>query len=255
MFKSGGTTRLSTNRAYDSFDRLESITHTYDGAETQSFGVTEFDSMNRRKKIAREDGTRWDYGYNGKGEVTSGTRRKIATAQDIPGWSLGYDFDEIGNRKTTATNGRTSTYGANSLNQITTRTIPRAFDVIGKGQRRIVRLRKRQPAIRLDEWFSKEVATANTGDTLIPYSVAATDATGTTTRTGGKLLSATPETFVHDEDGNLTSDGRFIYTWDAENRLTAMETHPSIPLGARRKLAFSYDAMGRRISKTVWHGI
>lgn len=251
-FKSGGTTRLSTNRVHDASDRLESITHTY-GAETQSFGVTEFDSMNRRKKIAREDGTHWDYSYNDKGEVTSGIRRKTATSQNIPGWDYGYDFDEIGNRKTATTNGRTSTYGANPLNQVTTRTVPRAFDIFGKASAGSSVSVNSQAAVRLDEWFSKEVSTANTGDALVPYSVAATDATGTTTRAGGKLLVATPETFVHDDDGNLTSDGRFIYTWDAENRLTAMETHPSISSEARRKLAFSYDAMGRRVSKTVWH--
>ena len=154
--------------------------------------VTEFDSMNRRKKITREDGTRWDYGYNNKGEVTSGIRRKIATAQDIPGWSLGYDFDEIGNRKTTATNGRTSTYGANSLNQITTRTIPRAFDILGKASAGSSASVNSQAASRLDEWFSKEVSTANTGDTLVPYSVAATDATGTTTHTGENSLWQRP---------------------------------------------------------------
>ena len=255
VFKSGGITRLSTHRAYDTSSRLEGTTHTYDGAKTQSFDVTEFDSMNRRKKIAREDGTRWDYGYNDKGEVTSGIRRKIASGQAIPGWSHGYDFDEIGNRKTSDTNGRVSIYGANSLNETTTRTIPRAFDILGKASPSSSVTVNSQAATRLDEWFSKEVSTADNGGTLVPYSVVATDGTGSTTRTGGKFLPATPESFGHDDDGNLTSDGRFTYTWNAENRLTAMETHPGIPLAAQRKLAFAYDSMGRRISKTVWHGL
>ena len=34
-----------------------------------------------------------------------------------------------------------------------------------------------------------------------------------------------------------------------------METHSTVPLPARRKLPFAYDAMGRRIKKNVWHGI
>jgi RHS repeat-associated protein len=33
-----------------------------------------------------------------------------------------------------------------------------------------------------------------------------------------------------------------------------MQTHATVPLSARRKLAFAYDSMGRRIRKSVWHG-
>ena len=82
----------------------------------------------------------------------------------------------------------------------------------------------------------------------------ATDGTGTTTRNGGKFLSSSPESYDYDDDGNLTSDGRLTYTWDAENRLTRMESHAAVPVIARRKLAFAYDAMGRRIRKTTWYG-
>ena len=82
-----------------------------------------------------------------------------------------------------------------------------------------------------------------------------TDATGTpTTREGGKFLPATPEISIYDFDGNLTSDGRFTYKWDAENRLIAMQTLATVPVIAQRKLAFAYDAMGRRIRKTTWNG-
>jgi YD repeat-containing protein len=31
------------------------------------------------------------------------------------------------------------------------------------------------------------------------------------------------ESLGYDDDGNLTSDARWTYTWDAENRLIAME--------------------------------
>ena len=254
-FKSGSTTRLATTRSYDTSDRLDGVTHTYNTSQSQSFGVSEFDSMNRRKKITREDNTRWNYAYNDKGEVESGTREKTAPPNTpVPGWSHAYSFDETGNRKTATTNGRVSIYTPNPLNQIDSRTIPRAFDVIGKASTMAVVTINGTAATRLDEYFYKEVTTTNTGKIHIPYTVVATDVNGTTTRDGGKFLSATPETFGYDFDGNLISDGRFTYTWDAENRLTTMETHSTIPLPARRKLVFAYDFMGRRIKKDVWHG-
>jgi RHS repeat-associated protein len=243
----------ASTRNHDASDLLDSVTNTY-GTQTQSFGVTDFDNMNRRKKIAREDNTRWYYGYNTKGEVTTGHREKTAAPNTpVPGWNHAYTFDEIGNRLTTTTNGRAATYTPNALNQYENRTIPRAYDVIGKADAAASVTVDGNPATRLDEYFYKEL-TAGSGAVHVPYTVQATDASGTTTRNGGKFLQATPENYAHDDDGNLTSDGRFTYTWDAENRLAAMQTHANIPLPARRKLAYAYDSMGRRINKTVWHG-
>jgi RHS repeat-associated protein len=254
-YKSGTTPRLITTRNYDSSDRLNGVTNAYGTSQLQTYGVSEFDAMNRRKKITREDGTRWNYGYNDKGEVTSGIREKTATPNTaIPGWSHGYSFDEIGNRLASNTNGRASTYSPNKLNQITSRTIPRAFDVLGKAATTAAVTVNSQATTRLDEFFYKELP-AGSGAVHVPYSVAATDATGTPTmRNGGKFLAATPENFLYDLDGNLTSDGRFTYTWDAENRLIAMQTLATVPVIAQRKLAFAYDAMGRRIRKTTWNG-
>jgi RHS repeat-associated protein len=253
MLKSGTTIRLDTTRNHDVSDRLHGVTNSY-GSQSQTFGVTEFDAMDRRKKIEREDGTRWNYGYNPKGETTSGIREKtIAPQTPIPGWNHGYTFDEIGNRNTATTNGRVSTYIPNALNQYESRTIPRAFDVIGKASTGATVSVDSAPAIRLDEFFHQELS-AGAGAVHVPYSVSATDGSGTTTRSGGRFLPATPETFEHDDDGNLLSDGRFICTWDAENRLVAMETHPGVPLAARRKLVFAYDSTHRRIKKDVWHG-
>jgi RHS repeat-associated protein len=253
-FRSGSTTRLTTTRSFDASDRLEGLTNSYATSQTQTYGVAEFDAMNRRKKITREDATRWNYGYNDKGEVTSGIREKTAIPNTaVPGWSHGYSFDEIGNRLSTTTNGRASTYTPNSLNQLTSRSVPRAFDVIGKATATAAVTVNALPTVRLDEYFYKELP-AVAGATHVPYSIAATDASGTTSRSGGKFLPASPEFSTYDLDGNLTSDGRFSYVWDAENRLIAMETLATVPVIAQRKLTFAYDAMGRRIRKTTWVG-
>jgi YD repeat-containing protein len=39
----------------------------------------------------------------------------------------------------------------------------------------------------------------------------------------------TPEAFAHDADGNLTNDGRWSLSWDAENRLVEMVSLTNAP--------------------------
>jgi len=50
--------------------------------------------------------------------------------------------------------------------------------------------------------------------------------------------------------GNLTQDGRWVYTWNGENQLIRMTTRSDVP-GPHRQITFQYDWMGRRIRKTV----
>ena len=51
-------------------------------------------------------------------------------------------------------------------------------------------------------------------------------------------------------DGNQTVDGRWNYTWDAENRLVRMVANTAV--GPQQRIDCGYDAKGRRISKKVW---
>ena len=48
------------------------------------------------------------------------------------------------------------------------------------------------------------------------------------TSSGHVFVAKTPEAFTYDDDGNLLSDGRFDYSWDAENRLIAVETSTNL---------------------------
>jgi len=52
-------------------------------------------------------------------------------------------------------------------------------------------------------------------------------------------------------DGNLTNDGRWTYAWDAENRLTQVESLSSSPTASKRKVVWEYDGQGRRIRQTT----
>jgi RHS repeat-associated protein len=58
------------------------------------------------------------------------------------------------------------------------------------------------------------------------------------------------ETFTHDEDGNLETDGQFTYTWDAENRLIGVAPASS-PVNGDQRLTFAYDYQNRRVRKIV----
>ncbi len=58
------------------------------------------------------------------------------------------------------------------------------------------------------------------------------------------------ESFRYDDDGNLTDDGTWDYTWDAENRLITVEPDAT-PKSGDKKVEFVYDYRGRRVEKTV----
>jgi RHS repeat-associated protein len=74
---------------------------------------------------------------------------------------------------------------------------------------------------------------------------------GTTTNTviGNVYVPKTAEVFTYDFDGNLSTDGRWTYSWDAENRLLQMVPLTNDPATSKRRLTFSYDYRSRRITK------
>ncbi len=51
--------------------------------------------------------------------------------------------------------------------------------------------------------------------------------------------------------GKLTSDGRWTYSWEAENRLVRLVAATAV--GPQQRIDLEYDAQGRRIGKKVWN--
>ena len=75
--------------------------------------------------------------------------------------------------------------------------------------------------------------------------------TYTTNAVNQYTATSDPESFTYDEDGNLDTDGLFKYAWDAENRLTAVQTkRTGDPVDGDTLVEFKYDYMGRRVEKT-----
>lgn len=206
---------------------------------------------------------KWLYEYDSLGQVKRGAKY-FSDGNPVPGQQFEYGFDDIGNRKTTKAGGdenganlRSATYTPNNLNQYSSRDVPRKIDVMGLalGTATVTAtspnaLNNATAPWRKGEYFHKELSfTANTTPLWEFLTVTATSEANVT---GNAYIAGTPEAFGYDLDGNLTSDGRWTYEWDAENRLRVMRSLSGSPAPERR-LVFEYDSSGRRVRKTVWN--
>ncbi len=54
-------------------------------------------------------------------------------------------------------------------------------------------------------------------------------ASGEPTITGYRFVLKTPEQFSYGADGDMTNDGRWSFSWDAENRLLKAESSQNKP--------------------------
>ena len=257
----GGTNIV---RSYDNFGRLQNIT-TSPSADTPQSYVYTYNSLNQRTAVTREDGTYWTYVYNDRGELKSG-KKYWSDNSIVWGAQTGYDFDSIGNR-TYARNGgnelnalRESTYTTNSLNQYSQRTVPGAIDVTGTANNAASVTVNNQSTARKGDYFYKEIAIDNTNNPIYAnvdvvgarnnFGPGGED--GVSQKSGRVFVPAAVESFAYDFDGNLISDGRWNYTWDAENRLISMEARITLPAEAKRRLEFAYDSSFRRTQKKVY---
>jgi RHS repeat-associated protein len=106
-------------------------------------------------------------------------------------------------------------------------------------------------AYRKGEYFRQQLGVLN-GSAAVWTNITVTEA-NVATNTGNLFVARTPEAFTYDADGNLLSDGRWNYFWDAENRLVGMTANNTKPaVGPQISLVFQYDWKGRRILKQVW---
>jgi RHS repeat-associated protein len=147
---------------------------------------------------------------------------------------------------------RLSRYTNNLLNQITGRDFPGTNDLLGTvPSLATVSVNGQTNVYRHGEYFQKTITVNNTTGAvwLALTNQGLSNGVVIQTVTGSLFFPRTAETFQYDADGNLTNDGHWSYTWDAENQLTSMESRAGI-LPAQ-KLLFTYDWLGRRTSKVV----
>lgn len=236
-----------------------------------------YDNLGRRTTVEKTGemfaryavgGLKTSWGYNPRSELTGETTERVTGTgtEALPDRAAAFGYDEIGNRKTATHHGQTSTYTPNLLNQYSARTTPAVAQLSGLAPAAASVTFKLNadvvgsPVDRLGEYFFKQVPVSlNAWSTLLTESSASRAAVSR-----GLFVPAASEAFAYDADGNLKSDGRSDYTYDAENRLLTVEplaavkaSAPASLYGQIRKLEFIYDYLGRRVQKTVhagWNG-
>ncbi len=236
------------------------------GTEVYGSVTYQYDAAGRRRQATDFANVSWHYGYNKRGEVT-GAEKRAASGTVLGSWGQGYSYDDIGNRRQVVTpEGETLAMSANALNQISTRQTeqkswlrgrahPLASVVVdgnaltreGRNWKFLLNAAGSGSELRIQEYIV-QAARAD----LVPEVGDAIDETVT--------FRPSSVSLTHDDDGNLTFDGRWHYEWDAENRLVGMEeaashsisgTGVSSGFARANRLEFAYDALGRRVRKRV----
>lgn len=262
VFQRSAQNVITTTRENDALNRLTGVNSSGGGVPAASFHYL-YNAADQRTTVLKGDQSAWKYQYDALGQITSG-RNYWADATPVAGQQFTYDFDDIGNRKFTASGGdavganlRAASYTANPLNQYTRRDVPGYASILGTANPDATVTVNLQRVIRQGNYFRGELAVSNTGApqwlalTNLAVLNNGTNADIVSTNIGALFVAQTPESFSYDADGNQTSDGRFAYAWDAEGRLVSATSLTNAPAASRVKLEFAYDCLGRRIQKIV----
>jgi RHS repeat-associated protein len=276
---SDGVELLRHNRVYDNLRRLTSINAVRGGdAAVLTRHAYTYNDANQRVAAQMEDGSRWDWDYDDLGQVT-GANRSWAGGQPAAGQQFAFEYDDIGNRVTSAEGGnaqgqgaRLSQYQSNLLNQYESRVVPPVAAVSGEAAadaevtlngQSVTRQNHGQPG---KLYYYGELGVDNTTEPAYPLleiearqagaGEEGTDAVAI--EEGHQYIPATPEQFAYDADGNMLSDGRWSYGWNGENRLITRETlAQAVAAGApRERFEYLYDSTGRRVLRRAytWDG-
>ena len=222
-----------------------------------------YNQANQRTQVTNTDNSHWVYQYDKLGQVTAG-KKYWSDGTPVAGQQFTYNFDDIGNRQSTASGGdpsgaslRPASYTANNLNQYTSRDVPGYVTELGSANSNATITVNMQRAVWQGSYFWDELPENNRGSSLyvsltnlgvLNYG---TNAAIVATNIGKQFLPQTPESFGYDGDGNMTNSGCWTITWDAENRAISITSLSTSPLASQYKVDCVYDFQGRRIQKIV----
>jgi RHS repeat-associated protein len=262
-----GNSLLAVGYSYESARSLiTSVENSFDSAVVSRYDYAN-DELGRRTHIERSGVAFGDlpvrdaYEYNPRSEVVSAHRTPVGSQTELRGFSYDYAYDPIGNRIAATEydhegDALVSEYTANALNQYEQRTVPGYAGVRGEADTNATVTVNADPAWRWGGYFYGGDEADNSADAdMKELEITATYSNLFTSVTGRVFVAETPESFQYDDDGNLTQDGRFTYTWDAENRMVGVTTRDDLPTAVPRvKVDYLYDHQSRRIAAAtaVW---
>ncbi|RUL77760.1 RHS repeat protein [Dyella choica] len=204
------------NWSYDGLDRVTT-------AATPGAGVSYiYDAAGRRTSMTPASQATVNYTYDNANHVT-GITQGGETVQ------LVYDADH---RRATVTlpNGIVVNYGYDAASEVTG---------LGYTQRNGSTLGN------LTYAYDTDGRIASKGGSFATDTMPRSTAQPATFDLNDRETSFNGAALRYDANGNLVFDGTNTYTWDARNQLAQVSQNGTV------QLSFSYDAMGRRISKSV----
>ncbi|HEV7781510.1 MAG TPA: RHS repeat-associated core domain-containing protein [Chitinophagaceae bacterium] len=199
--------------------------------------IKEFDTRNRLTKISKDGVTVAEYVYNNANQLTN---KSFANGIST---TIQYDF-------------------ANRLSSITTGTMQNTSFTYDKEMNKTAINRLNNPALSEQFIYDNGYRLTNykrgpVGSPLIQNTYTY-DAVGNRTAANlngaaatysinnlNQMTAVSSTSFTFDDRGNMTFDGTFYKTYDAENRLKKDSASPA------SVLTYGYDAVGRRITKTI----
>ena len=245
--------------SYDALNRP--VKQTYPNAARDVLLTWDTVQPGRLSTVQEESSSR-SFSYNNRGQVTAEARTIGSNTATV-----GYGYDQTTGDLVSLTypSGRVVSYSRNAMGQITGIQIDGAplasavqylpFGPVTSATLGAVSLSKtfdqryqvsRIQAGAFDAQYVRDAA----GRVVSVTGLIEPDLTpGTTTTTvnsaGNRVATVGADAWVHDANGNLTSDGINTYVWDALNRLVQVKQ------GSAVLASYIYDTQNRRIGKTV----
>ena len=235
LFTYSGEEMAASRKLFDEYNRAKVVSTRAWGSGPAGSVVAgrsyEYDSRSRRTKVHLPDGRYWDYGYNVRDEVTSAAKKWPDTTHQA-GRKFTYSYDNIGNRISAARGGdgnganlRTTNYSAaggsgastNDKNQYVTIKNHRYYDIVGTDPTPgSVGVTVSGATVTNGDqasfnYFRREVS--HTGTTTGHFDTVTVTPSVGSGQSGNRYLPMQTEAVAHDNDGNRTTDSRWVYTW------------------------------------------
>lgn len=258
-FKQLDLVRLVERRTHDGLLRLKNLAYTNGAGSTLLSKLTNtFDALNRLSTVAF-DGIQATIGYDPIGQLAGVTNRWADDASQVAGQRWAFTFDDIGNRTLMKSGGdssganlRDTKYTPTTANRYAGITNSGKFQLIGEADSGTVYIANSSSGVtRHGAYFHKELGldVAGSGTQLLTKINLTNGSTYAPTITGAVYIAPTNEIPTYTSNGNLLTDGRWVYQWNALDRLTRLDRrNPSDPI---ERIEFQYDHAGRRTQKTV----